>query len=49
MAIHEEHEAGLWAKVRTRTGHPYESEDQFWEEAIGVKRRTAYQLTLIRK
>jgi hypothetical protein len=47
VAIHEEHEVGLWTKMRTRTGHPYESEDQFWEEAIGLKRRTAYQLIAV--
>jgi hypothetical protein len=46
-ALYEEHEAELWTQVRARTGGRYQSEEEFWEEAIGVKRRTAYQLIRI--
>ncbi len=47
VALHEEHEAHLWTKARTHEGGRYESEVGFWEEAVGVKRRTAYQLIAV--
>ncbi len=47
MALHEEHDAQLWTKARTHEGGRYASEEDFWEEAVGVKRRTAYQLIAV--
>ena len=47
QALHEAHATALWAQVRTREGGSYESEEAFWEEVIGVKRRTAYQLIAV--
>lgn len=47
VALHEEHLAGLWEKARIPGGAQYESEEQFWEEALGLKRRSAYQLLAI--
>ncbi len=44
QTVHEEHAAELWTKARTSAGAPYRSEEDFWEEAVGIKRRTAYQL-----
>ncbi len=43
-ALYAEHVAGLWQYARTPQGDPYEAEEQFWEEAVGVRRRAAYQL-----
>ena len=47
VALHEEHVAELWTRARTREGALYENEEDFWEEAVGVKRRTAYQLIAV--
>jgi hypothetical protein len=47
LVIHEEHEVELWTKSRARTGLPYQNEEEFWEEALGVKRRTAYTLLAV--
>ena len=47
VALHEEHLAGLWEKARIPAGVQDESEEQFWEEALGLKRRTACQLIAI--
>jgi hypothetical protein len=47
VALHEEHDAQLWTKAPVPGGGRYESEEDFWEEAIGVKRRTAYQLIAV--
>ena len=47
LALHREHEAELWTKARTSEGLPYPSEEHFLEEAVDVKRRTAYQLIAI--
>ncbi len=47
QALHEAHETELWTKARTHEGGRYESEEAFWEDAIGVKRRTAYQLIAV--
>jgi hypothetical protein len=44
QALHKAHETELWTKARTHEGGRYENEEAFWEEVIGVKRRTAYQL-----
>jgi len=49
MALHEEHDAQLWTKAPAPGGGRYESEEGFWEEAVGVKRRTAYQLIAVGK
>jgi hypothetical protein len=49
MALHEEHDAELWTKAPAPGGGRYESEEGFWEEAVGVKRRTAYQLIAVGK
>ena len=46
-ALYLEHEAALWQRTRTTGGDPYESEEAFWEDALGIKRRTAYQLIAI--
>ena len=47
VALSAEHEAGLWTEARTQAGTRYEGEEAFWEEALGLKRRTAYQLIAI--
>src|SRR6266481_356637 len=47
QALHKEHEAQLWTKARPSPGARYRSEEEFWEAAVGVKRRTAYQLIAI--
>src|SRR5262245_14027956 len=46
-SLHEEHREQLWIKARTPAGEPYPSEEAFWEEAIGIGRRTAYRLIRI--
>ena len=47
QALYVEHEAALWQRARTATGEHYDSEEAFWEGALGIKRRTAYQLIAI--
>jgi hypothetical protein len=47
VRLHEEHDAQLWTKAPAPGGERYESEEDFWEEAVGVKRRTAYQLIAV--
>ena len=47
VALHEEHESQLWAKATPTGGGHYIDEEEFWEEAIGIKRRTAYQLIAV--
>jgi len=47
VALHEEHDAQLWTKAPAPEGGRYESEEDFWEEAVGVRRRTAYQLIAV--
>ncbi len=47
VALHEEHDAQLWTKAPALGAGRYESEEAFWEEAVGVKRRTAYQLIAV--
>ena len=46
-ALYVEHTEALWQVARTCDGLPYESEEHFWEDAIGIKRRSAYQLVAI--
>ena len=45
--MHAEHELELWQRVRTPSGDPYPSEEVFWEHAVGVKRRTGFQLVAV--
>jgi hypothetical protein len=47
VVLHQEHEAELWTKALAQKGGAYRSEEEFWEEAIGVKRRSAYQMIAI--
>jgi len=47
VALHEEHDAQLWTRAPAPGAGRYESEEAFWEEAVGVKRRTAYQLIAV--
>ena len=46
-ALHVEHEAALWQYARTDDTKPYGSEEHFWEDALGIRRRSAYQLLAI--
>ena len=43
-ALYAEHVAGLWQRARTPDGQPFASEESFWEEAVGIRRRTGYRL-----
>ena len=43
-ALFHEHGADLWQRARTPDGQGYPSEEQFWEHALGLKRRTGFQL-----
>jgi hypothetical protein len=47
VALHEEHTAQLWTKAAAPGGGHYASEEDFWEGAVGVRRRTAYQLIAV--
>jgi hypothetical protein len=47
VALHEEHVNALWTQAPALGGGHYVDEEQFWEEAVGVKRRTAYQLIAV--
>ncbi len=45
--LYREHDAALWQTAVTTDGGRYASEEVFWEEGVGVKRRTAYQLIAV--
>jgi hypothetical protein len=47
VALHAEHVNALWTQAPALGGGHYVDEEQFWEEAVGVKRRTAYQLIAV--
>ncbi len=38
-----EHDADLWQRARIPGGGPYPSEETFWEDALGIRRRTGFQ------
>ena len=38
-----EHEADLWQRARTPDAGHYPSEETFWEDALGIRRRTGFQ------
>ena len=46
-ALFVEHTQGLWQRARSADGQVYASEEDFWEAAVGIKRRSAYQLVAI--
>jgi len=45
--LHSEHINALWTQAVAQGGGRFESEESFWEDAIHVKRRTAYQLIAV--
>ena len=45
--LYVEHDVGLWQRARTVDGDHYRSEEAFWEEALGIKRRMGFQLVAI--
>ena len=45
--LYLEHDAVLWQRARAPSGDHYASEEAFWENAFGIKRRTGYQLVAI--
>ena len=45
--LYAEHEADLWQTARTPGGERYPSQEVFWEDALGIKRRTGYQLVAV--
>jgi hypothetical protein len=47
VALHSEHINALWASATPTGGGRYASEEDFWEGAIGIKRRTAFQLIAV--
>ena len=42
-----EHQAGLWQRARAASGDVCPSEEDFWEYALGIKRRTGFQLVAV--
>lgn len=46
-SLYIEHTAELWQDVRTSDGGRYQSEEDFWENELGVRRRTAFQLIAV--
>ena len=43
-ALFHAHDTDLWQRARTSDGQCYPSEEEFWEHALGIKRRTGFQL-----